>query len=310
MRLKFVLLITLALAACTRPSPTTPQTHTAPPAAATETPQLTPAAPTRSAPLTSLRNADWPTVLRNDPDLERQVVSTTPGSGPGDLYVRYKAQDVAGYPELEDIAYGDLNGDGSEEAVISLHSGGTAGTVGLLIYTMTASGPRIVAARSGYKLRAQIEGGKLVLRNAVYAGWEPNCCPSSIQVTHYRLQGNNLITEADRREPVPELRLLTVERFYTLLDARQYEEAYRFLSPSFQAANPYAPWVAGFATTQRVAARVGEGRDGSVSVELTVTERTGGGGVQTRRFQGRWSLVFSNERNQWLLDRAEIQEVA
>jgi hypothetical protein len=251
-----------------------------------------------------VHNLNWKSVLQNDPDLESR-----PASGGGtvsDIFVRYKGDQVAGEPDLQGITYGDLDADGHEEAVVPLHSGGTAGVVGFLVYGFETPTPRIRVAMGGYKLAPVIEGDQLRVTTPVYAGWEPNCCPSALKTTVYRLQGSTLSAVSERREPFAGARLLTVERFYDLLQARQYQEAYQFLSPTFQTANPFPAWSGGFATTQRITVNATENADGTIGITLSVVERRSGGVDEARRFTGRWSLVYSNDRNQWLLDRAEI----
>jgi hypothetical protein len=164
-----------------------------------------------------------------------------------------------------------------------------------------------VAALQGYKQVPSIENGALRVDMAEYAGWEANCCPSGNKVTLYRLRGDALVAESVQREGFPRARAMTVTRYYELLQARQYAQAYQFLGPAFRSANPYDTWVAGYATTQRIEAEVSENPDGSLGVQLRVTERSGSGGEQVRRFSGRWFLTYSADAKQWLLDRAEIQ---
>lgn len=276
-------------------------------ASAAETPR--PAEPTKppsGANLGSLRKVDWKAVLAKDPDIERQSI---PSTALGDLWVKHKTAGAEGYPLLENVLYGDLRGDGNEEAVITLESGGTAGTIGFLVYEPTASGPRIAAAKTGQKLDAQIQEGQLVVQESIYAGWEPNCCPSSFQITRYRLQGETLASVGTERQPQPEAKVQTVEYYYGLLNQKEYAQAYTFLSPAVQAANPYSQWVAGYASTENTDAIVEQGPDDSVAVTLTATERAAEGRTQLRHFEGRWFLAFSEQRNQWLLDRAQIAEV-
>lgn len=265
-----------------------------------------PSKPTAAAASTPLREVDWAQVLQNDPDLERKTIPSH--SELGGLWVNYKGTEAGGYPLLNTILYGDLRGDGNEEAVISLESGGTAGITGILVYAPTPSGPRIVAARGAQKLYAQIQDGQLVVQEPVYASWEPNCCPSSLEITRYRLQGDDLISVKAERQPLPEAKVSTVEYYYGLLNQRRFQEAYAFLGPSVQATNPYDQWVAGFISTVSTDAQVQSGADGSVEVALTSTEQAADGSARARHFKGRWFLTFSEERNQWILDRAEIAE--
>lgn len=284
----------------------TPLVATAAVPAVTPTATLTPVASPAAA---SLRDVDWRAVLTDDPQLD--VEPPPPGFPPelGDIYVSDGPDGVYGFPGLGDILFGDLDGDGGEEAVIPLNSGGTAGTVGVLVYRAGEGGPRLTAARPSYKLAARLDGDELVLLEAAYAGWEPNCCPSAWVETRYRLAGDALVPTTEQVEPVQGTELLATERFYTLLSDGRYEEAYDFLSPAFQAEHPYDAWLAGYAHTEAVTAYVAQSEPGRVTVNLEARERDADGAEVVRRFSGTWDLVFSPERRQWLLDRAAIREV-
>jgi hypothetical protein len=290
-----------------QPIPTAaPAPPTAPPAL--PSPAVAPTAPRQGAQAAlNLRTVDWTRVVTTDPNLTARNVPTPPGSPLGP-FVETKDGKLGGHAATRDVLYGDLSGDGQEEAVIPLNSGGTAGDVGLLVYGAAAGSPTLVTTYGGYKLAARIEGGHLVVDEPLYAGWEPNCCPSGASTTRLRLQGNALaqVDRTDRGHP--EMRPPTVDKFYALIGERKYREAYAFLSPTFQAANPYDRWVAGFQDTLSVTS---ESRDlpgeDAVAVDITATDRTAAGGQVTRRFRGRWTVVWSAQARQWLLDRAQIQ---
>lgn len=257
-----------------------------------------------------LRGADWHAILAHDPALKQdpQTAALLPLSG--GLYVTYRAPglEISGYPDLHDLSYGDLRGDGVEEAVIPLNSGGTTGDTGFLIYAPSPAGPHIIAAQQGYKLSVAVKANQLVVTSPVYAGWEPNCCPSSTREVRYRLSGTKLVEAGSRQTPVPGADTLTVAHFYDLINARKFSEAYAFLSPAFQQRQPYSAWQAGYQQTQQVVAHVAPAAPGSVTVNLAATNQSPGGGTQVKHYSGTWYLVFSDQRNQWLLDRADIEE--
>src|SRR5260221_245111 len=84
---------------------------------------------------TPLRQVDWPSVLANDPgitidpnayqmpvDIGPYISVAAPGSQQGDA--------LEGYASINDIKYADLDGDGAEEAVVPIESGGTGGSFG------------------------------------------------------------------------------------------------------------------------------------------------------------------------------------
>lgn len=298
-----------AAAPATSPTPTTRvmSPTPAPPTRAPATPASKPATAT-VRPAGDLRALDWSRVIANDPTLDHPLVPdfginlgpyvevrTTGGPGP------------AGYAmtQASEIVFADLDGDGKEEAVIQLFSGGTAGSIGLLVYRWRDGQPLLVTYMAGYKLRLWTDGGQLVVREPVYAGWEANCCPSGFSETRYRLQADTLVQLSRTDGGNAEARSLTVEEFYSRLDRKQYREAYSFLSPSFQAANPFATWSAGYANTLSIAAAISDLPDGRVGVVLTATDRTASGEV-TRTWKGDWRLVWSSGARQWLLDQANI----
>ena len=267
---------------------------------------------TRPAATGSLRGVDWETVLKTDPKLEYDPSVPTFGQPLGP-YVRLRGVAPSGLIEghgvTSKVLYGDFSGDGREEAVISLFSGGTAGDVGLLIYREIDGQPVLMTGLPGYKVSATIENGELRVRQPLYGDNDANCCPSGVEETAYRLQGDRL---ARVRDPlsrgIPEMKRPVVERFYQLLAAKDYRQAYEQLSPAYRAARPYDQWAAGFQTTQSVTATVTDRPDGTVGVDLTATDRTASGTV-TRRYTGAWTLVWSPERKQWLMDKGVLTEV-
>lgn len=258
---------------------------------------------------TNARSWDWRRVIATDPDLNHpDVPDFGVDMGPY-VEVRGAAGLVAaqGYAMVSgsDVVFVDLDSDGVQEAAVQLFSGGTAGNTGLLVYKTTDRYPKMIDHMGGYKLWAVADGRELLVTEPVYAGWEPNCCPSGSSQTRYRLEGGRLLPVARSESGIPDTRVLTVEEFYSRLARRDYEGAYAFLSPFFKAANPFATWKTGYASTASIEARVSELPDGRVGVELSSVDDTQAGRV-TRRYRGTWSLVWSSDASQWLLDAAEI----
>lgn len=288
---------TTAAGATTRPAPTL-----AP---------VTTVAPT-TAPRLDLRRVDWLATLRG---IDLFKIDTA-GSGATDRRptVELTSASLSGYALLDDIAYGDLSGDGSDEAVITLFSGGTAGNTGLLIFNTGASGkveltgPIEFYRGFGYKTGGVIRDSALTVTNVAAAGWEPNCCQSGLVTRRFKIVNGLLAQQgATLEEGVPSARALTIEHFYSLIDRKQLDEAYTHLSPTYQAANPIGAWKAGFATTKSVTA-TSEATDapGPVKFRLDAVDTTPSGDLR-RTFTGIWTLVYSTAKHQWLLDRAEVQ---
>lgn len=109
--------------------------------------------------------------------------------------------------ERDLVLYGDLTGDGVEEAVVPMSTGGTQGIVGFVVLTPEGDSARSLlmelptGARGGLSL--QISNGKLVETQAVPAADDPECCPSMLKVTTYAWDGSVLTVESADTVPNP-----------------------------------------------------------------------------------------------------------
>jgi hypothetical protein len=269
-----------------------------------------------SAAGTPLQQVDWGAVLANDPavTIDRDAYRPPGEVGP---YIRVATpgqqgiddESLQGYALIDAVEYGDLDGDGVEEAVLQVFSGGTAGNLGFLLYREGTPSPKLVLARTGYKLSATVEGTQLITYQANYVGFEPNCCPSSITRTVASLRGDSLVTIATSVEP-NDVQEPTVWAFYQALSERRYEDAYAFYSPAARANTPFERWKAGFAATETIEVETQPGPTPTeVLIDLRSTDRQPGGGTVTHRFRGSWTLIWSGEQQRWLLDRARIEQV-
>lgn len=260
---------------------------------------------------TSLRNVDWVAVLGADPAVTIDPTMFQPPGEPGP-YVKISLPGtrigvLEGYALIDSVEYADLDGDGPEEAIIPIYSGGTAGLLGIMLYREGTPAPQLALVETGYKLGFTIEGRRLVLHRPNYIGFEPNCCPSSTTSATTVLEGNRLVVVSTETQP-NDVQEATVWAFYNALQDRRYEDAYGFYTPTFQAANPFDRWKAGYATTQSLDVQTSPGAvPTEVLIELTATDSTPGGGTVTRRFRGAWTLVWSGDQKRWLLDRARIE---
>ncbi len=74
----------------------------------------------------------------------------------------------------------DLTGDGAEEAVVVVESGGTLGDLGVGIYQVSNGGPSLVYFR---KLagRVEVRAPALVVIEGAPAPGDPACCPSQLR---------------------------------------------------------------------------------------------------------------------------------
>jgi len=264
-----------------------------------------------SATAKAIRQTKWLEVINSDPLLEGPTGTDRPESTPEKPFIRVKGADFVGTPELSGIVYVDMDGDGIEEAAIPLNSGGTAGNLGFLVYHQANPQPRLVAWEGGYKLFLLLEQGKLVVGNALYAGWEGNCCPSGTSYTTYTLKGDKLSVVAERNEGNAWTQPDAVSHFYGLLNGRLFEDAYKLLSDSYQKANPYKSWVAGYANTRKIEVEASEepGVANTTRIKLTATDATSSGGEITRQFTGTWKATWDTTLKTWQLGDPSIKEL-
>jgi hypothetical protein len=254
---------------------------------------------------------DWFKVVTTDPNLTYNASLPMTGGGP---WISSKNEPhVEGYAMVDprSILFADISGDGQEEAVIWLSSGGTAGNLGLLVYTVANHAPILADSLAGYKIGGVADGNRLKVIEPIYQGWEPNCCPSGFFETGYRLQANKLAQVSRDEKPSPEAKQMTVEKYYELLLARNYSHAYNnFLSAGYRASHPYQPWVDGYADTVSFTAATSMNPDGTINVDLVSKDQQGNKTV-THHYAGAWKLVWVSmpKFKQWVLDSASFVEV-
>lgn len=114
--------------------------------------------------------------------------------------VRQAVEAVGGDLSLLEVVYGDLTGDGADEAVVLIPSGGTMGNIGFLVYTMEGSDLRLLLDRLGIWVAVEIEGKQLIQVQPLYSADDPECCPSQLKRTYYEWDGSALVV--DREETV------------------------------------------------------------------------------------------------------------
>ncbi len=269
----------------------------------------------------AIQTLDWESFLATDEALSQRTV--------GDeeyVAVATDATELTGIPQVEQIAYGDFDGDCEEEAGIPLFSGGTAGNIGYLLYDYTGdeqtgdkqtgdeagtARPTLVTWGTGYKLSLAADAGILVVSNALYNGWEPNCCPSGRSHASYHLDEGELVLLATTSTGNDGSRALAVEHFYQLLEQGEFVAAYALLSPAVQAENPYERWVAGYAQTETVAVSTTVDSDvpNRLLVDLEVTERLSSGTARIRHYRGYWDLRWDPVAASWTLQAGNFAVV-
>lgn len=269
---------------------------------------------------TPLRQVDWPSVFANDSSGYVQVVPDCPAPPVGEATLQpcihaattsaltpvvsgVQSGDVGdffGYAQLDQISYGDIDGDGLEEAVIPTQSYGSGGSFGFLVYHQASPAPQLMAAVAGYKLLPQIVNGTLLVTEPFYFGFEANCCPTGITHTPYAVVDGGLQPQASsyqilspdgtRQDATPAM--LVVAGYYRAISDQQYQAAYDLLGPDMQAAQSYADFAAGFASTQSISVVISPGADGSqVNLSIATVDSTPDGGVIARSYQGTWIVA-------------------
>jgi len=107
--------------------------------------------------------------------------------------VREALEESGGELLEEEIQYVDLTGDGQEEAIVPLFSGGTAGNIALWVYGYVGEDLEVLLSQpDSYKIVAKVEDGTLVLVDPVYGPDDPNCCPSELRNRYYEWDGSEL----------------------------------------------------------------------------------------------------------------------
>jgi hypothetical protein len=153
----------------------------------TPTRQASPAATSSASatPSLGIRTLD----LSKAPDVQGLIAST------GGQYVQ------AG------VIYADLTGDGIDEAVVPISSGGTLGDVAFVVLTPSDAGTktllRVTPTDGAGGLAVAVVDGHLVMTQPVYGPEDPNCCPSSLRKTAYGWDGAALGVQSVTTEANP-----------------------------------------------------------------------------------------------------------
>lgn len=101
-----------------------------------------------------------------------------------------------GEVEPKRVAYADLTGDGKEDALVVVESGGTAGDLGAAVYSLSAGRASVLVwiDRGGQiELRLPNAGptsALIIVKQGVFAAGDANCCPSRIKETTLRWDGS------------------------------------------------------------------------------------------------------------------------
>lgn len=246
---------------------------------------------------TDLHTVDWTKAISEDPELAKAEMpnfSTISGT-----FVQTRDEKVKGFAQTRNVTYGDMNGDGRDEAIVPLLQDGPAGIAGILIYQASGRGPALVAAIGGRNLNYEFQGDKLQVLEAVWAGWEGSCCPSSVKETLYTLDNGSLRQLSSKLAGRPEARIPTVIQYYDYINKNQFKQAYAFLTPEARQALPYDQWMASYQQDQLVT-MTAKDIPNSMAISALVTVNPAG----TRATEQRtviWDMTWSESAKQWLM---------
>lgn len=103
---------------------------------------------------------------------------------------------AAGQVTPERVHVEDLTGDGVEEAVVILESGGTLGDLGAGIYQAVNGEPELVffANAGGH---VEVRAAVVVTQEGVYATGDAECCPSQVREISYGWNGTAFVELSD-----------------------------------------------------------------------------------------------------------------
>ena len=113
----------------------------------------------------------------------------------------------SGSIEPKTVVFADVTGDQREEAIIPISSGGTAGNLAYVVFTLKAGTPQKVLTRtlgrsSAGGLKMTVEDGKLVESSAEYGPSDPLCCPTVLKLTTFRWDGASLQVVGEQQVPL------------------------------------------------------------------------------------------------------------
>jgi hypothetical protein len=187
----FALIAALLLVACVPAAPPTvvPPGTERPTPTPTPRPSPTPTPPPARLTLEALKNAEYMSPM--DPQVKVRLSNGV-----------YVAPSPAG-PRItlleETVRFGDLNGDGREDAALVLNSdtGGT-GQFRTLVAVLDQGGVpvHVASASLGDRVRITsitVQGGTITVDLVTHGPQDPLCCPTLQKVVRYRLVGGQLV---------------------------------------------------------------------------------------------------------------------
>lgn len=114
-------------------------------------------------------------------------------------------EDSGGRLLPEEIVFADLTGDGVDEAVVPINSGGTGGDIAYAVFGERGGELKelLQVKPEAGRVTTAVEDGVLVETQPVYAPEDPLCCPSQLRRTYYRWDGEELVVDREETETAP-----------------------------------------------------------------------------------------------------------
>jgi len=125
----------------------------------------------------------------------------------GAAVVQQLVRDTGGQFVPRDVIYADVTGDGIEEAIVPIASGGSQGDLAVIVLAPGDGGATTVLASirpsSAGGITAEVADGKLVTTEPRPGPDDPECCPSTLQRTTYAWDGSKLAIASTVDVPNP-----------------------------------------------------------------------------------------------------------
>jgi hypothetical protein len=115
--------------------------------------------------------------------------------------------DTGGEYVQTSVIYADLTGDGADDAIVPISSGGTLGDIAFVVFTMSGDATEALISeypKDGRGLALAVVGDKLIETQPVPGPDDPECCPSMLRKTTYAWNGAALAVESVTTEVNPE----------------------------------------------------------------------------------------------------------
>jgi hypothetical protein len=121
--------------------------------------------------------------------------------------VRSVAASSGGQFVQTNVIYADLTGDGIDEAVVPISSGGTLGDIAFLVLAPAGDGTRTLfkeapAGGSG-GLVVSVVDGQVMMTQPVYGPDDPLCCPGALRKTAFAWDGATFAVQSVKTEANP-----------------------------------------------------------------------------------------------------------